>query len=373
MKKNEIKKNEQAVKKYTNKIEKVKIYYKNYKDTDTAEKLNSFEILNEFFRLCRKNKISISEYFSMQFYRRDFPKSLKEDFIGKSEYTKILKKICPLSNRVVTCNKLFTKSILSFYEIPVPKTLGLLFLGNMDSSGPFINSITDLKTKLKKLKIDRCVIKPLVNSAYGKGIKFYYTKKLPEGLSEKVYQEYYIGPEESEEVIRSKIGSRDIYLCEEFIEQHDVLSQFNPYSVNTLRVLCLKSNNQPIVIGMLLRASQGRAPVDNFTSGGEMYKVDLNSGFLEYGFKKGLILKKLEVPEYKKIAVPCLDEVVRISKASCNAMIGLDFLGIDVAITKYGPIVVEVNSWPCHTAQVKLGVGYRSIFKNKIENDCLLN
>lgn len=371
--KKEDKKNEQADKEFYNKIEKVKIYYKNYKGTNPAEKLNYIEILKEFVCLCKKNGVSVSEYFSMQFYRRDFPKGLKEEFIGKSKYTEILKKICPINNRAVTCNKLFTKSILSFYEIPVPKTLGLLSLGYADSSGQFINSIAGLKKILSDLNIDRCVIKPLVNSAYGKGIKFYYKKGLPEGLSEKVYEDYYISPEVSEEGFMYKIGPREVYLCEEFIEQHDVLSRFNPYSVNTLRVLCLKENNQPKIIGMLLRASQGRAPVDNFTSGGEMYKVDMNNGLLEYGFKKSLILKKIEVPECKKIVIPCLDEVIRISKATCNAMIGLDFLGIDVAVTKNGPIVVEVNSWPCHTAQVKVGVGYRSIFKNKIENDYLFN
>lgn len=139
------------------------------------------------------------------------------------------------------------------------------------------------------------------------------------------------------------------FLIQEYIEQHPFFSQFNPSSVNTIRIFTYRSvlDNQVHILHSVLRIGKKGALVDNQASGGISCGIIINSGILnnfaidKYGSKylesNQISFSGQEVPEYGKM------KEIAIEIAHLFPYHRL--LGFDFALDKNEKIrVVEVNN-----------------------------
>ena len=147
-------------------------------------------------------------------------------------------------------------------------------------------------------------------------------------------------------------------VVEEYVVQHPVMSSLNPSSVNTMRIVTVSSQTEPVtpdgkhtdVAYVCLRIGGGDAFVDNYHSGGMATAVDLETGCIvtdgvnELGKiiashpKTGVTFKGFKIPYFKE-ALAMVTEACEKNKLSA-------YIGWDVAISENGPVLIEVNQRP---------------------------
>src|SRR5690606_27636365 len=71
------------------------------------------------------------------------------------------------------------------------------------------------------------------------------------------------------------IDTKITYLIEKGLIQHQELNAINPYCINTLRVVTLKSGNNIQIPSSFLRMGINKSSVDNASSGGAFVNYDI--------------------------------------------------------------------------------------------------
>ena len=141
---------------------------------------------------------------------------------------------------------------------------------------------------------------------------------------------------------------------EKVVQQNDFLAQFNPDSVNTIRIVTLNINRKCTVLSAFLRMGSRGSFVDNFSSGFGILVGINNEGYLnEFGVDKNLN-KVFEAPtglQFKGICIPnynlIKDQIEGFSKKIPFA----NLIGWDITLDKQSnPIVIEVNLDSAHLA-----------------------
>ena len=147
-------------------------------------------------------------------------------------------------------------------------------------------------------------------------------------------------------------------VVEEYVIQHPDLTSLCPSSVNTLRVVTVSSKTKAVtpdgekidVAYASLRIGSGDSVVDNFSSGGMVALVDMDTGKLmtratdadanifSHHPVTGVQIKGFQVPLFK--------EAVNLAKEACKMSLVEGYLGWDIAITENGPVLIEVNKNP---------------------------
>lgn len=142
---------------------------------------------------------------------------------------------------------------------------------------------------------------------------------------------------------------KDGCLVEELIAQHEELKEFNPDSVNTMRVVTLFcADGQPKVMGGVLRIGRKGKSADNFHHHGLAATIDVDSGIvnapaIDRGFKRYIIH-----PDSKKqiigFNVPAWDKVTDLVKKAAKVEPSVRYVGWDVAVDDKGNVqLIEGN------------------------------
>lgn len=140
-------------------------------------------------------------------------------------------------------------------------------------------------------------------------------------------------------------------VCEEFIQQHDAMNQLNPTSVNTIRFLSLRMNDEIIITSASLRTAAGNDTfVDNMRKGGIGAQVDLETGILttygyDYADNKYIVHPVTGCP-FMGFKIPNWEKAVDLVKTAHSQIPECDYLGWDIAITKDGADIIEANTAP---------------------------
>lgn len=137
-------------------------------------------------------------------------------------------------------------------------------------------------------------------------------------------------------------------LLEEYIIQHPALQEFNPHSVNTLRIGTICVNGHVEIFAAALRMAINEVCVDNIHSGGIVMNVDINNGIVNTSGINGE-LKRFDINPYsgKKLVgfqVPYWKETKELVKMATVKLSSCSIIGWDVAITLKGPILIEGNN-----------------------------
>lgn len=151
------------------------------------------------------------------------------------------------------------------------------------------------------------------------------------------------------------------YLLEEFIVQHPQVSLIYPLSVNTLRLVTIKTGETVHLVFSSMRIGNGKK-VDNLNSGGMAVLVDMHTGKIctPGADKDGRAYFQHPMTGVDLIGaqIPFYQEAVELVKRAAMKIPELGYIGWDIAITEKGPIMIEANHFPGHDIyqfQVHLG------------------
>ena len=171
----------------------------------------------------------------------------------------------------------------------------------------------------------------------------------------------------SKESFNSLIGHK--VLIEECIQQHPSMNLGNS-SVNSVRILtALDIHGHAHILRAGLRAGVGDAVVDNFTAGGVLYQIDINTGRIDNKGIQGtnyniifhpstdICMLGFQMPNWQT----AIDSVIRAAEKLPQCR----FIGWDVAFTTKGIELIEGNHNPGIFTMESLGTpgAYADVMK----------
>ncbi len=165
-------------------------------------------------------------------------------------------------------------------------------------------------------------------------------------------------------------------ICEGIIKQADVMAQFNPDSVNTIRIATFFDDGVVNKLYGMFRTGRCGNIVDNASKGGIAAGIDLNNGIV---FSNGYTINDEEYERhpdtnvrFKGFKIPKWDEVFPLIEKMHKAYPGFKMIGWDLAFTDDGWVVVETNSRPnIYTIQIiynrTYGHGLKDVIMQPLE------
>lgn len=232
-------------------------------------------------------------------------------------------------------NKLRTKKMLELKGIRIPET----FL-----TVSYFYELTQIEDTLRNLK--SFVIKPASGSG-GNGIvvigryhenewitvseKHYSLEDIKKHIADIIFGVY-------------SFGLNDTAIIEECIVQNNHIAQLSPQGLADIRVISYKGSNVRAMLRIATIASEGRA---NLHQGGVGVAIDLESGRTYSASMNGeeISCHPDTGVTLLGVTIPYWDELMQLSEAVAKA-IPLGYLGIDIALSEAGPVVLEVNARP---------------------------
>lgn len=155
----------------------------------------------------------------------------------------------------------------------------------------------------------------------------------------------------SEAELKAYLLQKELFLLEEIVVQHPVMSELHPHSVNTCRVITLLKDGKPNVVAAYLRIGNGKH-VDNFNSGGMVVPIEEDRGEVVYPAlnKKGQLFEAhpLTGVAVKGFKIPRWQEVRVLAEKASLVVPQVGLVGWDIAVTQNGPLIIEGNDFPGH-------------------------
>lgn len=141
------------------------------------------------------------------------------------------------------------------------------------------------------------------------------------------------------------------FLLQDFVVQHEEMSRLHPQSINTIRLVTVRSLKDGClhVMPSIMRIGAGDSVVDNTSQGGLAVGINLESGYLKkFGFYKPKYGTKVtEHPDshivFEDFKIPFFEEAVRQAKLMHSMLPDIHSIGWDIAIGEDGPIFIEGN------------------------------
>jgi glutathione synthase/RimK-type ligase-like ATP-grasp enzyme len=140
------------------------------------------------------------------------------------------------------------------------------------------------------------------------------------------------------------------YIIQEWINQNEFYSSFNPTSVNTIRIHTYKSvkNDDIIILNAYLRIGKKGNSVDNQSAGGVVCNIKLNNQLDEFALDKKAKIKIFESNGIKFSEVGRLPEfdlmkeiAIKIAKKNYYSRI----IGFDFCVNKDNKVIlIEINN-----------------------------
>ena len=131
------------------------------------------------------------------------------------------------------------------------------------------------------------------------------------------------------------------------VEQHPVLAQYNPTSVNTIRIVTYRDfERKRKVLYSCLRFGGEGSVMDNVCSGGGYTGIDIPTGTLLNG-KRYFVLDVPNIPDRMPNEIPCWETIKSVALELHGRLPQLDIIGWDFSLTPEGrPILIEFNPRP---------------------------
>ena len=232
-------------------------------------------------------------------------------------------------------NKLLTKKVLEENSLSTPITY---------FSVSYFYELQNLEAEFRKLS--SFVIKPS-NGSGGNGIIVVSEYKDGKWFS-------ISGKELSFEAIKKHVadiifgvfsfGLNDTAIIEERILQNDLVTTLSPHGLADIRMINYKGVNLKAMLRIATIASDGKA---NLHQGGVGVAIELKSGltfsaqsekeYITHHPDTNVSLLNVEIPHWEQLSTLCEDTA---------KFIPMEYLGIDIALSHKGPVILEVNARP---------------------------
>lgn len=238
-----------------------------------------------------------------------------------------------------------------------------VFCQYLKSLGFKVPTIIGLCDKKTMTYVDTGITEPL-DALEGWGDGEYFVKEVLGGCGEGVYpihiQNHKIVMDDSKtglEGLRNRI--QDTCIVQEKVCQHPIMSQLNPDSANTLRLVTAMKDDEPVVISGIVRIGVQSSRLDNWSAGGISVGVNINEGvLLKYGLRRPEFAERLERHPHTNITfgdfeIPLFEKATEAAIGAHRMFYGIHSVGWDIAITEDGPVFIEGNNhWEVPMMQV---------------------
>lgn len=217
----------------------------------------------------------------------------------------------------------------------LPKTILRVIDGVlMDSDYNILTGLTDDKLNDMLHSYTRVVIKPTIGSSSGRGVLFF---DLWDKKSEKLTISF----------IKS-IG-KDL-IIQEALQQSKFMLQFNPTSINTIRIATYKSpySGKVDILSAVIRMGAPGSSVDNLHQEGHMIRINEETGALskECYDANGVASSMHGTIDFSQqsFVVPNWEEIKEFAYLIARAVPHMKLLQLDIAIDSHGnPRILEYN------------------------------
>jgi hypothetical protein len=194
------------------------------------------------------------------------------------------------------------------------------------------NIITREEAARRCVEYKRFLIKPSIDSGYGRLIKFFDNDELSIKKMHKEFDEF---------------GCN--FIAQEALIQHKVLSKLNSSSLNTIRLVTFFFEGEVHVLSAILRIGAENARVDNVGSGGYACPIDADGRLKSKAVNRksewvetnsnGLRFDSVVIPGYK-------DSVETVKILHCR-LPHFKLIGWDIGINEDAePVLIEFNTNP---------------------------
>lgn len=313
-----------------------------------------------------KNGLDPSYYAAAGLYRRSLTWRDKREHISGSRHLRLLREANDVRFQFVPSNKVVAYGLMRAFSVPSPPFFGVVNgNGGQTVDGRPLTSPAHLEDLCARFELRRLCFK-LVAGWAGHGFHRVTVGRNGRGTV-RIEPD---GPEltlvEFWEGLRTDDGMG--YICQGVVDQHTALEKLNPSSVNTARIWMV----QPCIgewemFAGLLRIGVGRIPVDNARLGAIMSRIDLHSGRLSAAVDEtpNRVLYDQHPVSGEQIAgtiLPMWEQILPLCIRACNMTPYFKVVGLDVAFSKTGPIVLEIESEPSED-QMGFDRGVASLLK----------
>ena len=139
------------------------------------------------------------------------------------------------------------------------------------------------------------------------------------------------------------------FTFQKLVTQHPILAQFNPTSVNTIRIVTYRDfkKNRKVLYSCLRYGGEGSV-MDNVCSGGGYTGIDISSGKLldrkRYSYK---VMDVPQIPMSMPNEIPFWETIKSIALELHGRLPQMDIVGWDFSLTPEGhPVLIEFNPRP---------------------------
>lgn len=148
------------------------------------------------------------------------------------------------------------------------------------------------------------------------------------------------------------LSTMDCGLLEEVIVQHPRLAAIYPHSVNTYRIVTVRTQGQGHVVYAFIRIGNGGRFVDNLNAGGMTAPIELETGKIQYVAydKDGITYDThpMTGTPFVGYELPFWKESLAMCEAATAVVPELGYVGWDIAVSETGPQLIEGNFFPGH-------------------------
>ena len=151
------------------------------------------------------------------------------------------------------------------------------------------------------------------------------------------------------------LWKKQTVLLEEVIENHTDLKKFSERSLNTMRIIAVRTEEGVKILRAFLRFNITGGITDNISAGGYACPINTATGKLYDGMTNRKELSNAFMPYHPKgftfegEQIPFWDETVALVTKAMIALKMAFFVAWDIAVTPDGPIVIEANNSPGYT------------------------
>lgn len=307
---------------------------KMYKETNVAKK-SKLRVFLDLYKLSKYWKAFPDSYFRFGMFKKDYTDFDKmKSFVPQNAYYPY-SKVKDTRYNLLIDDKIIFHDIMSYYGLPVPKRY-FTFRNNAFRDSFKILDNKEVDAIINSIKDERIFVK---RSSGGGASGISIFTRTDGGI--------YIdedGIEVSAEMIKKKFNSESI-IFEKQIRQEKTLAQFNPDTVNTIRILTYKHQ----IISATVRFGGKGGFIDNLSRGGVAVSCDINTGELgEYGMRMYDIRKYYDHPDskikFKGVRITQWNDIVNLVYKTMELLPYYTSVGFDIATTESGPVIIEINT-----------------------------
>jgi hypothetical protein len=181
-----------------------------------------------------------------------------------------------------------------------------------------------------------CFIKPTIDSGSGKNIRKCKTGKGKILIDEIIW--------DINKLISSYTGE---FIIQEGMDQSSILCDIYPYSVNCIRSLSLRHEDNIIILSNLLKFGNNKYYLDNTGTSGVVCGIDKNGIVTEFAYDD-MLNKILEHPftrkPFKNIALPNFLDLETVVRQCHERLLHFDLVAWDFGVDKCNNyVLIEYN------------------------------